>query len=233
LTTFETIPLTGDLTQLVADQLATGMYRGREDSAPGDWLARAWHALPAAERPRLTAAIHAALTHVNPQVRAEAVRLLDGNPRMADPQRLLDLVERRWDLFKGLRGPLDPPSVDRGRDLVQLVADRASGSRGTHFRQTLAHDPVYGLHVLAALADEEPDWAAAHIHELVTPALDPEGTRLTVLVYNLQRRPAALRQAVVNLAARQPEIKARLAATLQAEVASPKIREDLRELLPE
>ena len=231
MTTFETIPLTGDLTQLVADQLATGKYRGREDSAPGDWLARAWHALPAAERPRLTAAIHAALTHANPQVRAEAVRLLDGNPRMADPQCLLDLVERRWDLFRGLRGPLDPPSVDRGRDLVQLVADRASGARGTHFRQTLARDPVYGLHVLAALADEEPDWAAEHIHELVTPTLDPRGTRLTVLVYNLQRRPAVLRRAVANLAARQPEIKARLAETIRAQVSAAALQAELLQLL--
>jgi len=148
---------TGDLTRLVADQLATGRYRGREDSAPGDWLARAWHALPADERPRLTAAIHAALTHADPQVRVEAVRLLDGNPRMADPERLLDLVEQHWDLFKGLRSPLDPPGVDRGSDLVRLVADRASGSRGTHFRKNMSRDPVYGIHVLAALADEEPD----------------------------------------------------------------------------
>ncbi len=231
MTTFEDVDLSSDLTRLVADQLATSKYRGREDSAPGDWLARAWHALPAAERPRLTAAIHAALTHANPQVRAEAVRLLDGNPRMADPQQLLDLVERRWDLFKGLRGPLDPPSVDRGRDLVQLVADHASGSRGTHFRQTLARDPVYGLHVLAALADEEPDWAAEHIHELVLPALDPQGTRLTILVYNLQRHPEALRQAVGNLVARQPAIQARLKETLQAEITDPALRQALLALV--
>ena len=169
---FENIPFSGDLTQLVADQLATGRHRGREDSAPGDWLARAWRSLPPSERTRLTAAIHEALTHADPQVRAEAVRLLDGNPRMADPQRLLEVVERHWDLFRGLRAPHDPPDVDRGRDLVQLVADRATGPRGSRFRQRMALDPVYGLHVLAALAEEEPDWTAAHIDELVAPALE-------------------------------------------------------------
>jgi len=231
LISFEGMEFTGDLTRLVADQLATGRYRGREDSAPGDWLARAWHALPADERPRLTAAIHAALTHADPQVRVEAVRLLDGNPRMADPERLLDLVEQHWDLFKGLRSPLDPPGVDRGSDLVRLVADRASGSRGTHFRKNMSRDPVYGIHVLAALADEEPEWAAEHIHELVTPALDPHGMRLKVLVYNLRRRPAVLRKAVTVLAARQPACKARLTETIRAQVGAAALQAELLRLL--
>ena len=224
---FEGVEFTGDLYPLVVEQLAAGRYRGREDSAPGDWLDRAWHALPPAVQTRLTAAIHQALTHSDPEVRAEAVRLLDGNPGMADPQRLLDLAEYHWDLFRGLRGPLDAPHVDRGRALLQLAAHHASGPRGARFRQTIALDPEYGICVLAALAENEPDWAAEHIHELVAPELDPNGARLTVLVYNLQQRPETLRQAVSNLATRLPELQARLAQTIRAEVRSAARRKSL------
>jgi len=178
LTIFEGVEFTGDLTQLVVEQLSTGKYRGREDGAPSDWLDRAWHALPAVERSRLSAAFNQALNHSNPNVRAEAVRLLDGNPRMADPQRLLDVVEHRWNLFKGLRGRGDSPTIDRGRDLAQLTEARATGSSGARFRQKMAPDPVYGIHVLAALAESDSTWAVDHIHELVAPALDPNGSRL-------------------------------------------------------
>lgn len=227
MTKFDGVDFDGDLTQLVFDQLATGMHRGREDSAPGDWLDRAWHALLPAERPPLTAAIHRALTHPNPEVRSEAVRLLDGNPSMADPQIVLDLVEQQWHLFKGLRGPLDPPGVDRGHTMAQLAAHLATGPRGVRFRQTMAHDPVYGINVLAALAENEPAWAAEHIHELVAPELDPSGARLNVLVFNLQRQPALLHRAVANLAARQPNIRARLAQVICESVNSARLRAQL------
>ncbi len=231
MTTFEGVEFTGDLTQLVVEQLATGKYRGREDSAPGDWLDRAWHALPAAERSGLTSAIHKALTHSNPDVRAETVRLLDGNPRMADPQRLLEAFEQHWNLFKGLHGKNDSPGADRGRDLVQLTAARAEGTRGAHFRQKMAIDPVYGIHVLASLAEKEPAWAVEHIHELVTPELDPNGARLTVLVYNLQQRPEALRSAVANLTSRQPALKAQLEKTIRAEVSPADLKAELLQQL--
>jgi hypothetical protein len=231
LTTFEGVELTGDLTRRVADQLATGRHRGPGDSAPGDWLARAWRSLPPSERARLTAAVHEALTHPDPQVRAEAVRLLDGNPRMADPQRLLEVVEGHWDLFRGLRASHDPPGVDRGRELVQLVADRATGPRGSRFRQRMARDPVYGLHVLAALAEEEPAWTAAHIDELVSPGLDPDGTRLKILLSNLQQRPEALRRAVANLVDRQPALRAPLAEAVRAKVRSSALRSELLQIL--
>jgi len=231
LTIFEGVEFTGDLTQLVVDQLATGKHRGRDDGAPSDWLDRAWHALPAVERSRLTAAIHEVLTHANPDVRAEAIRLLDGNSRMADPQRLLDVVEHHWNLFKGLRGRGDSPTIDRGRDLVQLTAARATGARGAQFRQKMALDPVYGGNVLAALAESEATWAVDHIHELVAPTLDPNGSRLTVLVYNLQRRPEALRRAVANLIARQPALNDRLAQTIRNEVSSATLKTELLQQL--
>ncbi len=231
MTIFEGVAFTGDLTQLVADQLATGRYRGREDSAPSDWLDRAWHALPASDRSRLTDAIHRALTHADPQVRSEALRFLDGNPRLADSQRLLDLVENHWYLFKGLRSPLDSPDTDRGNTLVQLAADCATGERGARFRKSMAFDPEYGDWVLAALAEEESEWAAEHIHELVAPALDPNGSRLTVLVFNLQECPEVLRCAVINLAAHRPTLKAQLAKTIRAEVDSAELREELLQQL--
>jgi hypothetical protein len=230
-TIFEKVSFNGDLIQLVTEQLATGKYRGREDSAPGDWLARAWHALPRTERSHLTAAIHQVLTHSNPQVRAEAVRLLNGNRCMADPQRLLNLVEQHWDLFRGLRGPQDAPGIDRGCDLVQLVADRVRGSHGAYFRQTMALDPVYGIHVLAALAEEDTVWTAEHIHELVTPELDPNGSRLNVLVYNLQQWPEAMQNALANLAGRQPALKERLAQVIRSEVRSSELRNELLQIL--
>lgn len=231
MTTIEGVEFTGDLAQLVADQLATGRYRGREDSAPSDWLDRAWHALPASERSRLTDAIHQALTHADPQVRSEALRFFDGNPRLADPQRLLDLVEHHWDLFKGLRGPLDSPDTDRGNTLAQLTADRATGARGARFRKSMALDPEYGDWVLAALVEEESEWASEHIHELVTPALDPNGSRLTVLVFNLQYRPAALRRAIINLVVARPALKVQLVQTIRAEVSSAALREELLQQL--
>lgn len=224
MTIFDGVDFSGDLAQLVFDQLATGMHRGREDSAPGDWLDRAWHALTAAERPPLTAAIHQALTHPNPEVRSEAVRLLDGNPSMADPATLLDLVEQHWDLFRGLRGPLDAPEVDRGHAMAQLAAHHGAGPRGERFRQAMARDPVYGVNVLAALAEEETAWAVEHIHELVNPELDPTGVRLNVLVFNLQRQPAMLRRAVANLLDRQPNLRERLGQVIRACVRSRRLR---------
>ena len=227
MTTFDGVDFSGDLAQLVFDQLAKGMHRGREDSAPGDWLDRAWHALPPAERSPLTAAVHQALTHPNPAVRSEAVRLLDGNPSMANPTCLLELVEQHWDLFKGLRGPLDSPEVDRGHAMAQLTAHHAAGPRGELFRQTMARDPVYGENVLAALAYEETSWVIEHIHELVTPELDPNDVRLNVLVFNLQQQPAMLRRAVANLLDRQPNLRERLAQVIRASVRSRRLRANL------
>lgn len=233
MTIFDGVDFSGDLDQLVAEQLASGMHRGREDSAPCDWIERVWHALTPAEQSRLIAAVHQALTHPNPEVRSGALRLLDGNASWGDPQYLLDLIEQRWDLFEGLRGPLDPPDMDRGHTLVRVAAHLARGARGTQFRRAMALDPVYGINVLAALSGDEPVWAADHIHELAAPELDPTGARLRVLVFNLQRSPGRLRRAVVNLAARQPNLRARLAETIRAEVGSTMIQRRLLRLLGE
>lgn len=156
MTTFEGIDFQAvDIPQLVQKQLAAGIYRGKWDNAPGDWLERAWQALPTEKAAQLAAAVHQALQSDSPDIRAEAVLTLDGCPQMADPAVLLNLAETQFDLFKGLRRSNDNPQTDRGRDFVQLTAGVTQGAGGRTFRRQMAQDPVYGMHVLASLTQND------------------------------------------------------------------------------
>lgn len=206
------------VTQLVADQLATGNYRGREDGAPGDWLVRAWQALPEKEAEWVATAVNQALQNDSADIRAEAVRTLDICPQMADPASLLDLAETQFDLFRGLRRSTDGPQVDRGRDFVQLTASVADGERGRAFRRRTALDPVYGLHVLAVLVQKDADWVVAEADELFNVQIDPEGTRLTIAFFNLRQNSQLLAQLVKKLAQSQPPLHGRLQDTIRAKV---------------
>lgn len=230
---YDDIELNVHVDELVVEQLKTGRYRDRYDSGPSDWLVRAWQNISPTGQQRLSEAIHRALLHESLEVRLGALSALDMCTDMVIPDIILEVATQHGHLFCGARYKSDPVTVDRGRDLFRITAAVARGKEGTDFRHKMAKDPNYGVSVLASLAYQEPDWAAEHIHELVTPALDPQGTRLTVLVYNLQCRPAVLRRAVTNLAARQPDSKARLEETIRTQVSAAALRAELLQLLAE
>ncbi len=218
---FEGINLSADnLTKLVVEQLATGAYRGYNDLSPGDWLVRAWHALPSPTREQLAGAVNQALKHPSPPVRVEALRVLDMAPKMADPEVLLAIAESHFDLFRGLRRADDAVQVDRGRDFVQLTANVATGSSGSQFRHTMATDPVYGLHVLAALARLEPDWTVTHAADIVTSQLDADGTRLNILIFNFRQDWPRMQQLVHNLA-QAPALHDRLRDAILNKIKDP------------
>ncbi len=230
---YDDIELNVNVDDLVVEQLKTGRYRDRYDSGPSDWLVRAWQNISPAGQQRLSEAIHRALLHESLEVRLGALSALDMCTDMIIPDMILEVATQHRHLFCGARYQGDPLTVDRGRDLLRITAAVAKGKPGRDFRRKMVKDPHYGVSVLASLAYQEPDWAAEHIHELVTPALDPHGTRLTMLVYNLQHRPDVLRRAVANLAARQPDSKARLAETIRTQVSEASLKAELLQLLVE
>jgi hypothetical protein len=217
--------------KLIKTQLAEGIHRVREDTAPSDWVVRAWQALPQKEAGWVATAVHQSLLHDSPTVRAGALRTLDMAPQMVDAAFLLDVATNHFDLFRGLQRPGDSASTDRGRDLVQLTASVATGTSGNAFRHRLATDPTYGIHVLAALARLEPDWTAEHAADLANAQIDPDGTRLTILIFNLRHDAAHLQQFVRQLHAQELGLNGRLHHTIQAKIRDSRLQAALLAIL--
>ena len=232
MTQFENVAFNSSPTtkQLITDQLERGLHRGRGDSAASDWVVRAWQALPAKEAGWVADAVHDALTHPDPTVRAEAVRALQIAPRMADPDSLLNLAQNQMHLFRGLRRDEDSPNKDRGSDFVQLVASVAEGAKGRAFRRQMARDRQYGLHVLAALTQDEPEWVVAQSAVLLNPTIDPDGTRLNVVLFNLRHDPDRLQQLVTQLHREGVVGRERLLSAVRAKLR-PSLQQTLLDLL--
>ncbi len=224
----EGVRLGPDWDEQVASQLRFGLHRDKWDSGPGDWLIRAWKALPPAGRERLSDAVHGALLHAEPEVRLGALGTLDMCSKMGQPDKLLKIVTEHFELFRGLRGQNDPPDRDRGRTLVRLTGALVKRDRGRAFRRSMAYDPVYGTDVLAAQARSDPEWLLDHLRELLDPALDPRGHRLDVLVFNFRTSASRLRRLLEELSDRD-----RWPAELCANVLREHVRDQdlLRELL--
>lgn len=217
--------------QLIEEQLKTGVHREKMDTAPSDWVVRAWQALPKKEAGWVATAVHQSLLHDAPAVRVEALRTLDMAPKMVDAAFLLNVATHHFDLFRGLHRPGDSANTDRGRDLVQLTASVATGTPGNAFRHHLATDPTYGMHVLAALARLEPDWTAEHAADLANAQIDPDGTRLTILIFNLRHDPAHLQAFVRQLHAQEPGLNDRLRHTIRAKIRDPHLQAALLAIL--
>lgn len=228
--TFEGVDFESDVMHLVQVQLNNGIYRGKLDDASGDWLIRAWQALPQKEAQTMATAVNQCLINDSPDIRAEAVRTLDMCPEMADPTILLDLAKNRFELFRGLRRSSDSPQVDRGRDFVQLTASLASGDRGRDFRRQMAKDPVYGMNVLAALTQDDADWVVSHANELLNAQIDPDNSRLNIVIFNLRKKPQQLTQLVTNLAIQKGN-NGRLQSTIQAKIRDPQLQATLLAIL--
>ncbi len=146
---YEGVAFDDGVDELVALQLQRGIHRHKYDDGPGDWLFAAWEALSEPGRRRLAAAVHRALLHESPDVRAGALGMLEVNRRMRIPQMLLT-AGHHFELFRGLRHSGDPPDRDRGHDLVRLVSGCCQGEAADGFRREMALDPVYGDSVLSA-----------------------------------------------------------------------------------
>ncbi len=224
----EGVRLGPDWDRQVMDQLRVGLHRDKWDSGPADWLIRAWEALPAAGRERLSDAVHEALLHSEPKVRLRALGAIDMCSRMGQPDKLLKVASEHFELFRGLRQHNEPPDRDRGRTLVRLTAALVEGDQGRAFRRAMACDPVYGADVLAAQARSDPEWVLDHLRELLDPALDPRGHRLDILVFNFRTSAGRLRRLVEELSGRE-----RWPAELCAKVLRQHVRDEgrLRELL--
>lgn len=193
---FDKVIFDSNVNQLVLEQFATGKHRGPSDTAPSDWVVRAWQALPAQAASWVASAVHNALLDTSPVVRAEALRTLDLAPKMMDVSFLLDVVQNHFDLFRGLKRSGDSANTDRGRDLVQLVAGGATGQHGRLFRRQMAIDPNYGIYVLAMLTREDADWVIQNSSQLVNQKIDSGGKRLEIILFNLRKNETQLKQFV-------------------------------------
>ena len=216
------------ISNLLIKQLAEGTYRNRGDSAPSDWVARAWKDLPQKEAGWVTTAVHDALLHEDPTVRSEALRTLDVAPKMADGGFLLDVVHNHFDLFRGLQRVGDSVDADCGRDLVMLTAGVLSGQKGRDFRRHMATDPDYGLQVLATLTRDDGDWVVEHSPQLVNDTLDPNEVRLGVILFNLRKDEMRLIQLVRRLVMGGGIVdNGRLAATIQNKIPNQALQNKL------
>lgn len=178
----------------IEEQLRTGLYRDKFDTGPSDWIVRIWQSLPQKEAGWVTEAVHQALQHELPEVRINAIATLSSCPQMAQAEILLNLAETQFELFKGLRRTTDNEQVDKGRDFVQLVASLATGSRGREFRRRVSLDPIYGLHVLASLTQQDGDWVIDNASILVNQQIDPNQTRLQIILFNFRKDEKRLTQ---------------------------------------
>lgn len=212
---------------LVVKQLAEGTYRHAGDSAPSDWVARVWQDLPSKEAGWVAMAVHNALLHETPTIRAEALRTLDIAPKMANGYFLLDVVQNHFDLFRGLQRKGDSPNADRGRDLVLLTAGVVSGELAHDFRRTMATDPDYGLHVLASLTQKDVDWVVENGAKLVNDQLDPTGVRLGVILFNLRKDEKRLTQLVKNIGGSGVVDNGRLTTTIQNKIKDKTLQDKL------
>lgn len=185
-----------DTAKLIEEQLKSGLYRDKFDSGPSDWIVRTWPSLPDQEAGWVREAVHQALQHELPEVRINAITTLSSCPQMAQVELLLNLIETQFELFKGLRRPTDNEQVDKGRDFVQLVASLTTGSRGREFRRRVSLDPIYGLHVLASLTQQDGDWVIDNASTLVNQQIDPNQTRLQIILFNFRKDEKKLMQFV-------------------------------------
>lgn len=228
---FEGVELTGNPADLFVLQLKTGRYNKAQDELPGQWLRRAWEAISPAGKQQLIEAIHHALLDDSPQVRAEALVLLEVSPAMVNPTKLLDVAQNHLHLFEGLRHAYDPPHANRARDLVRMASSAAQGSSAAAFRQKMVVHPEYGSAVLAGLAKHNPEWLLQNLTKVINPTLDPQWKRPDIVLYNLRGDLASLEKLVKTLANEYPESRPGLAKAITQNIKNSEWQKQLLDLV--
>lgn len=195
------VDLGRDLAEKIVLHLRTGCYMGRYDSI-GDWPERALKspALSPIIKRQIVDILHQCLTHNTPIVRIAAMGILDTSSVLRDDRQIVLRMIHNWPLFAGLHLPDDDPTRDRGQDALHMLAARADAlEEGLAFVRRMATDKTYGGTVLAALTSHDPEWVVNAIESLITPELDPEGRRLSIIIDHLGHNADHIRRVILAL----------------------------------
>jgi hypothetical protein len=177
-----------DLAALVRENLLGGgtLPSTRQDAAPLDSVERAYRATAgtAYERP-FARAVLACATDADPSVRGQALLFFETFRDADGAEELTRLASERRELFAGVDNPWMP-----SRDLEwQLLRSLSAARFGKGDQAALALGKRAALDgrgepLIAALAQTEPDWVAAHSAEIV----DRSPSVAVAMLLNLPRR---------------------------------------------
>jgi len=220
---FEGVIFDDKLEDAIKDQLEWGTHRNREDSGPGDWVLRAWYAVSHEGKQKLSRIIHRMLLNDSLKVRLNALSVLDVCSPMVIPEILVDIAIYHFELFEGAHYPGISQDRDRGQDLLHLAAAHGKDKLADAFRRKAAMDKEYGSSVLISLVESDSTWTLKNLKKIINPEIDPEGTRLHILVKGLKPNSQKLQQAIKELIRIHPPWSKKLADILQQELKNPKI----------
>jgi len=197
---YDTVELTDqtDFVRLAHDALLGDVGGSlRSDSAPVDWVARAYAALAGSEyADRLAHGVSACLTAPEPEVRAQALIFFRSRADAPGAGRVVDLVAGDRTLFQDVPNPYSP-GTDLDWHLLDLLSMRMGlgDERAAALARVEALLPGRAEPLIAELTVTAPDWVVENAEEIVrgTPAagatifIHLQGTRhdLTDLVVRI------------------------------------------------
>lgn len=150
-----------DFVGLLRKQMLEGsVWSVFRDQGPEEGLDLAMEAVGSTDlEPRMTEAIVQLLTDPDVTVRTRAVWLAKNYAERFNPQELLDILQRRSDLFIGVKPAVGSDGADLSWGLLQAMLGRPNSSQEvqTRLREAVL-DPRDGPKLLAVLTDEDAEW---------------------------------------------------------------------------
>ena len=174
---------TTDFDRFVHDVLIGegGVGSNRGDSAPLDWIFRAYEQLSKTPYAgKLSRGVAACLQAAEPAVRAQALVFFQAQPRAAGAERIDELVAADRAGFAGVADPLHPGVDLEWQLLTALGARLAAGyPRSVALGRSEAVVPGKAPPFIGALVAVSPDWVIEHA-EVIVKASPSAG--ITILI---------------------------------------------------
>jgi hypothetical protein len=185
-----------------------GVGSARGDSAPLDWIFRAYEQLrgtPYADR--LSRGVAACLDAAEPDVQTQALVFFQSQPAAAGGERIDDMVAGDRARFAGVADPMHS-SVDLEWQLLVTLGARlrSGGARTLDLARTEALRPGKAHPFIGALTAVAPEWVVDHAEDIVrgTPAA---GIPILVKLQGLKRDLAAVGRRIAPLCHGDPQFE--------------------------
>jgi hypothetical protein len=185
-----------------------GVGSNRGDSAPLDWIFRAYEQVrntPYADR--LSRGVAACLEAPEPDVQTQALVFFQSQPGAAGGERIDELVAGDRARFAGIADPMHP-SVDLEWQLLVALGGRlrTGGARSLELARKEAVSPGKAHPFIAALTAAAPDWVIEHAEDIVrgTPAA---GIPILVKLQAQHRDLAAIGRRIAPLCHGDPQFE--------------------------
>lgn len=146
-----------------------GVSSNRGDSAPLDWIFRAYEQLGSSPfASRLSKGVAACLKASEPEVRAQALVFFQSQPRAAGAERIDELVATDRSGFAGVPDPLHP-GVDLEWQLLTALGNRLAAGlpKSVALGRSEALVPGKAPPFIGALTAVSPDWVIDHAEDIV------------------------------------------------------------------